>query len=508
MKNFWEVGAVQSVFSPSKQASRLVLVSNRASHVLAATGEEITWRRAVSGLVSAVEPVLNSLGGTWVAWGGRLGNHNQKGMQIAVPVGSPRYTLQEVVLTEEEYRGYYHGFANSCLWPLAHQMIDKCQFQREHWRAYRKVNHKFARVVLDLASKNDIFWVHDYHLALVPQIVRRQYPQSKIAFFWHIPFPPPDVFTVLPWGRQILHGLLGSDLIAFHTRSYLENFLTCVKKFFPVKMNFENGLLWFGDRRIIVRALPVGINWQRYEQLAGDPEVREQAQKIRRAMGAEHLLVGIDRLDYTKGIPERIKAVGAFLEKYPQYRGKITLLQIAVPSRNDVAAYARLKEEVERLVGEINGLFDGGDGAVPVRYLHRALDEKEVVAHYLAADVLLVTALRDGLNLVAKEFIATRADGRGVLLLSPFAGAAEELQGALLANPYDTAQLASKIKFALEMPPEEKQERLMILRQTVKNKDLRWWWQTHLKFLSLPSGRPAPEKNIVPNQAPRWSARI
>ncbi|MEW6425989.1 MAG: trehalose-6-phosphate synthase [Bacillota bacterium] len=491
---------MQSALNPIRQTGSLVVVSNRASYVFTGNREQITWKRAVSGLVSAVEPVLNSFNGTWVAWCGRLNNGHARGMKIAVPAGSPRYTLQEVTLDEEEYNGYYHGFANSSLWPLAHQMIDKCAFKQEYWQAYRQVNHKFARAVVDSATEESIFWVHDYHLTIVPQLIRRRYPQSKIAFFWHIPFPPPDIFGVLPWARQVLHGLLGSDLIAFHTRSYLENFLACVKKYFRLQVNLEHGLVWSGNRRIIARAIPVGINWQRFEQLANDPEVKAQARRIRRAAGAEHLLLGIDRLDYTKGISERIKAFGAFLEKYPQYQGRATLLQVAVPTRNGVEAYARLKEEVERLVGEINGLYDRGYGAVPVRYLHRSLNEKELVAHYLAADVLLVTALRDGLNLIAKEFIAARTDGQGVLLLSPFAGAAEELKSAVLANPYNLNQLANRMKVALEMPPEEKQERLRTLQQVVKNKDSRWWWQTHLKLIALPQGRLTPEKHIAANQ--------
>jgi len=491
---------VQTPFNPNQQTGKLVVVSNRASYVFAEDAEQITWKRAVSGLVSAVEPVLNSANGTWVAWCGRLGSPQGKGVRIGVPAGSPRYFLQEVVLDQEDYRGYYHGFANSCLWPLAHQMIDKCDFQGQYWQAYRKVNHQFARTVFECARAESIFWVHDYHLAIVPQLIRRRLPGAKIAFFWHIPFPPPDVFAVLPWGRQVLHGLLGSDLIAFHTRSYLENFLACAKKYFRLKINPEIGLIWFGDRRIITRAVPVGINWQHFEQLADDPEVKAQAQQIRRSTGAKHLFLGIDRLDYTKGIPERIKAFGAFLDKFPQYRGKATLLQIAVPTRNGVEAYDRLKAEVERLVGEINGTYDHGYGAVPVRYLHRSLNEKELVAHYLAADVMLVTALRDGLNLIAKEFIAARTDGRGVLLLSPFAGAADELTSALLANPYNVTQLANRMKTALEMPPEEKRERLRALQQTVKNKDSRWWWQTQLKLISLPQGRLTPEKLLAANQ--------
>lgn len=490
---------MQLSINPVRQSNKLVVVSNRAGYVFSGEEGQFSAGRAVSGLVSAVEPVLNSSSGTWVAWCGRLGGEAERGITLAVPQDAPRYTIREVILEEEEYRKYYHGFANSCLWPLAHQMIEKCEFKKEYWLAYRKVNRKFARAALSCGRADTLFWVHDYHLTLVPQIIRRHLPEARIAFFWHIPFPPAEAFSVLPWGRQVLHGLLGSDLVAFHTKSYLENFLACLKKDFRLKVQAETGTIWTGSRWITARALPVGINWQRFEQLAEDPEVRARARRIREAIGAEYLLLGIDRLDYTKGIAERIKAFGAFLKKYPQYQGKATLLQIAVPTRNGVEAYDRLKKEVERLVGEINGLYDRGYGAVPVRYLHRSLSEKELVAHYLAADVLLVTALRDGLNLIAKEFVAARADGQGMLILSPFAGAADEMKSALLANPYDTAQLVNKMKLAVEMPAGEKTKRIRELRQIVKNRDSRWWWQTHLKLISLPHGTAAPDKIIAAN---------
>ncbi len=485
----------------------LAVISNRGAYTFAEENGKLKTTRSVSGLVSAVEPVLTSNKGIWVSWCGRLDNNrNSRGILAAIPTGQSQYNVQEVILNEKEYNAYYHGFSNSTLWPLAHQMIDKCVFEGEYWHAYRRVNYIFARITALVTQQDDLFWVHDYHLMLVPKLLRRYYPLARIAFFWHIPFPPPEVFQLLPWGKQLLQGLLKSDLVAFHTRSYVNNFLACVERYFPAKINQEKGTIRLRDRRIMVRDLPVGIDWRRFEQLASDPQIRLRANQIRHAIGSEYLLLGIDRLDYTKGIPEKIKALGEFLKRYPKYRGRVSLLQIGVPTRNGVDTYDLYRQKIAQVVGEINGLYDQGYGAVPVRYLNRSLDEKELVAHYLAADVMMVTPVRDGLNLVAKEFVASRNDGNGVLLLSTYAGAAEQLDGALLANPYDYEQLAVKIKKALEMSAAEKQEHLKVLKQSVMNKDIQWWWQANLKLVAaVPKIRPVTEDGI---SSPTKTARL
>lgn len=482
--------AVLSAGSP-----QVVVVSNRGAYVLQEHGDALIPKRTVGGLASAVEPVLTDYGGTWISWCGRLDNSGRKtGAMLEVPQTDPRYQIQEVLLTEEEHTRYYHGFCNACLWPLLHQLPERCTFRQDYWEAYRLVNRKFARITLQ--TEKEIYWIHDFHLALVPQFLRKSLPEAKIAFFWHVPFPPADIFQILPWGRQLIYGLLGSDLIAFHTPQYAQNFLETVARYYPAKISREQGLIRFRHRRIIVSAIPVGINFHRFEQLAADPKVRLRAQEIRNSLGAEKVLLGVDRMDYTKGIPQRLKALACLLEQYPPYRGKVTLLQIAVPSRNGVGEYGALRQEVERLVGEINGRFDEGQGAIPVRYRYQSLDLPELVAHYLAADVLLVTALRDGLNLVAKEFVASRIDGRGVLVLSQFAGAAQELQGAILANPHEPHDLARKMKAALEMPLPEQRSRLEAMRRVVKNHDVRWWWQSHFKII----------KSLYPGTIPTPSA--
>ncbi|SHJ58240.1 alpha,alpha-trehalose-phosphate synthase (UDP-forming) [Desulfofundulus thermosubterraneus] len=476
------------MYGYGRTPSQVVVISNRGAYTFQKDHDQLITKRTVGGLTSAVEPVLTAHGGTWISWCGRIDHTGKdRGVKLGIPPAEPRYHIQEVFLSPEEHENYYHGFCNACLWPLCHQLPERCSFERAYWDAYRRVNQKFARITLE--AKKGIYWIHDFHLALVPQLLRHRSPGATIAFFWHIPFPPADLFQILPWGRQIIYGLLGSDLIAFHTSRYAQNFLDTVACYYPARIYPEQGLIRLRNRRILVQALPVGINYHRFEQLAADPAVRARAEEIRKSLAAEKVLLGIDRMDYTKGIPERIRAMAYLLEKYPAYRGRVTLLQIAVPSRNGIGEYGTLKREVERIVGEINGRYDQGYGAVPVRYRYQALDQAELVAHYLAADVLLVTALRDGLNLVAKEFVASRIDGKGVLILSPFAGAAQELHGALLANPFEPAHLAAKIKMALEMPFQEQKSRLESLRRIVKSRDVRWWWQSNLMLVkSLGSG--------------------
>lgn len=454
--------------------TKMVVVSNRSPFVPVGG----TWKRAVSGLVSCVEPLLKACGGTWVAWGGHTG-----GAPVLTAPPGCLYHLREVPLTKKEYDGYYQGFTNQCLWPLSHGFIEKCSFSGAHWQEYRQVNEKYALATNAApAGRDSLFWVHDYHLALVPQLLRQLNKTARIAFFWHIPFPAPDIFRLLPWGREILTGMLGSNLIAFHTPSYVENFIACVRQNFNVSVQPENDLLVFNGHPVSVKALPVGVDWRKYNELAGRNSVRCRGREIRRVTGAEHILLGVDRLDYTKGILERLRAFELFLESYPEFAGRVTLIQIGVPTRSGVKAYSRLRREVEEMVGRINGRYDRLSRAVPVRYLSRSLDEAELAAYYLAADAALVTPLRDGMNLVAKEYVACRTDHTGVLVLSKFAGAAETMPDALLVNPYAQEELARVIHTALTLPVEEKSRRMRALRQVVRERDLHWWGQNILKY--------------------------
>ncbi len=469
------MGSVKPLAARSN--GRLVVVSNRGACILRETPEGIESVPSVSGLVSAIEPVIAQEGGAWIAWGGRYGKENQSlGISRPMPEDGQKYVFHEVLLTPREVNLYYEGFANSCLWPLCHNFVEKSVFHEEQWQAYCNVNKKYAQVILQKTTPNDWIWVHDYHLARVPGDIRRYRPHARISLFWHIPFPPAEVFAVMPWAKEYISGMLEAELLGFHTGSYVQNFLQAAAEIAGAEVDYMSGTVYRTGRKIKVVAIPIGINWREFTRLAGSDEVIRKASRIRRAAGGEYLLIGVDRLDYTKGIPERLRAIAWLLENYPHYRGKMTFIQIAVPSRTGTHAYRELKRQIEENVGRINGAFTE-DYHVPVRYLFKPLSKPELVAHYLAADMALVTPVKDGLNLVAKEYVVANAKDVGVLLLSPFAGAANQLKDALIANPYDFRETASKIVLGLEMPVIEKKRRLAALNKVVREQDIDWWWR-------------------------------
>ena len=441
-----------------------MVASNRGPYVVRGRSRV----RSVSGLVSALEPPVRASGGVWVAWSG--GHATPDGTDAA----EAGYRWREVHLSAEEVAGYYHGFANRVLWPLCHYFLEKCDFRKGHWETFVRVNRKFAAEILAVADDDDIIWVHDYHLALVPHFLRPGLTRQRLGFFWHIPFPPRDLFQVLPWAGEILRGMLGSDLVGFHSPGYVDNFLSCVRDLPGVRVDRERQGVEYGSRRVLVRAFPAGIDCGYFRALADRSDVAPAAARLRRMLGVERLGLAVDRLDYSKGILERLHALELFWERYPEYRGRVSVIQIAVPSRTEVEAYRALRREVEEAVGRVNGRFSDGHW-LPVYYLCRAFTQEELAVYYAAVDVALVTPLRDGLNLVAKEYVATRTDGRGVLVLSRFAGAAEELKEALLVNPYDLEDMVAKIRAAFDMPVTEQVRRMQALQERVRRHDISWW---------------------------------
>ena len=451
---------------------KLVVVSNRGPYVIRGRNKE----RAVGGLVTAVEPVVRATKGTWVAWGGREGGSGEFSGDGA------GYSWREVPLSREEIHGYYYGFANRVLWPLCHCLVEKCEFSRAQWRVFVEVNRKFAHIAAGESAEADLVWVHDYHLPLVPAVIRRQLKNQKIAFFWHIPFPPRDVFAILPWAREILAGLLGSHLIGFHASDYVENFCQCARDLLGARVDPVQGWVEYQGRRTWVRAVPIGIDVETFETHQRGVEVAGVSRRLREMLGVEKLALSVDRLDYSKGIPERLAALELLWERHPEYRGRLSFIQIAVPTRTEVEAYRLLKRQVEEAVGRINGRFSDGKW-LPVYYLYRGFSQAELALYYAAADVALVTPLRDGLNLVAKEYLIARGRQPGVLVLSKFAGAAAELREALLVNPYDVEDMVAKIRLALEMPGPEQLMRLHLLQQRVRRRDLRWWVSSFLAHL-------------------------
>jgi len=487
--------------------NHLVVVSNRAPYVLEENAGEARGKKAVSGLVSALEPILENCGGTWVGWCGRKTQNGEvTGSRFEVPFNKPAYTIQELMLGEEEFAGYYHGFSNDCLWPVSHCFLEKSTFDHEHWRQYYEVNKKFASVAARASLPGSLIWVQDYHLTLVPRMLRDLQHQGKIAFFWHIPFPPLEIFSAIPWADQILKGLLNSDLLAFHLEGYVYNFLRCAQQLLGAPVDYRTGTVLWRGRAVSVQALPIGIDATEFEELAARPEVIGQASVIRQTIGADYLFVSVERLDYTKGVLEKLLAIEKFLELHPGYRDRVAFLQVAVPTRTEVATYAGLRKEVEETVGRINGLF-GADWRVPVRYRFDSLSRPQLVAHYLAADVALVTPLRDGLNLVAKEFVASRVDRLGSLILSPFAGVAEQLSAALRANPYDALDMVEQMRNAIEMSPAEQAGRMAQLQKAVKTFNLGWWWQSVLNSLNARWTRQQEGKVLTTEAIARLAAK-
>jgi len=457
---------------------RLVLVSNREPYVRKRIPGGVRLERTAGGLVTALDPVMRASGGVWVAW--QPEGEPGREPRFQVPAEEPQYTLRQVPLTQKEIARYYYGFANRALWPLCHYFVDRCCFEEEDWRQYVEINSRFADAVCEEAQPGDLVWVHDYHFCLLPQMLReRRGEGGPLAFFLHIPFPAEEVFRVLPWRRQILTGLLGADLVGFHTPEYAGDFLGCCERLLGATVDYERGIVHFEGRAVQVGAFPIGIDVAEFRQLAAAPTTAERVTRIRSGFDGVQLVLGVDRLDYSKGILERLHAVDVLLEQHPELRRRLVFLQIAVPSRTQVREYKELKQRIDEMVGRVNGRHGAADWQ-PVRYVYRSLPRHELVAFYRAADVCLVNPLRDGMNLVAMEFVAAQAglpeEDAGVLVLSELTGAAHELgENALLINPFAIHETAEAITRALAMPAAERGRRMEELQRSIDRCDIHGW---------------------------------
>ncbi len=442
------------------------------------------WRRSPGGLVTALEQVMSKRTGAWVGWPGSAD------LEVD-PFDVDGMRLVPVPLSADEVEQYYEGFANDTIWPLYHDVISPPRYRRAWWEAYVRVNERFAAAAAAVAAQGATIWVHDYQLQLVPRMLRDLRPDVTIGYFHHIPFPAYGLYSQLPWRRQVLEGLLGADVIGFQRVADASNFARAVRR--QLRFDTKAGSVRVptaggGSRTVQARAFPISIDTDAYIELAHRPDVQERARTIREELGnPRRILLGVDRLDYTKGIQHRLKAYGELLEDGRISVEDVTLVQVASPSRERVAAYVQLRDEIELTVGRINGDFDTM-GHTAIRYLHQAYPREEMVALYLAADVLLVTALRDGMNLVAKEYVASRIDERGVLVLSEFAGAADELGAALLINPHDIGGVKEAIMTAIRMPPSEQQRRMRSLRKRVLEHDVEDWSREFLAALAEAAG--------------------
>jgi trehalose 6-phosphate synthase/phosphatase len=461
---------------------RLLIVSNRLPVGVRVLGGKVSLVASSGGLATGLRDYHERSSGQWIGW---------PGDESRLSPGQRRESRQAMVarrliplrLSPQEMRGYYEGFSNGILWPVFHHLLDRIPLDSRDWRTYREVNEKFAVAVAKQYRPGDLIWVHDYQLALVPALLRERLPESRIGFFLHIPFPAHEVFRVLPWRQELLKGMLGSSLVGFHAESYVRHFATAVRAI--LGLSLDAGVVAYLNRHVRIGAFPMGIDAASFGQLAADSGVLAEAESVRRRSAGRAIILGVDRLDYTKGIPRRLLAFRRLLEQEPRLRDRVRLIQVAVPSRDTAEPYRVFRKELDELVGRINGAVSTLD-STPVHYLYRSISRAQLVALYLAADVMLVTPLRDGMNLVSKEFVASRVDEDGVLVLSEFAGSAEHLTEAVIVNPYDIDGVVAALKRALSMPKGERTRRMRALREHVLARDVHVWAGTFIDVLSEP----------------------
>ena len=456
-----------------------IVVSSREPYVHKKTSAGIKVEQPAGGLTSAMDDVLRAVGGTWVAWGSGSGDRAVSDRdRVVVPPDNPSYTLRRVWLTPREANNYYHGYSNRVLWPLSHMALDKVYFRKRYWKDYTAVNGKFARAILEEAKPHSIVWLHDYHLCLVPSLLRDAAPELTVAHFWHIPWPGWGVFRICPQAREILTAMLGNDLIGFQTPLFARNFMECVQECLGhiegLEIDYRSGTVTYGGHTTRLKSFPISIDYDRFASAATSPRTETTIRKLREKFKmAGHVGVGVDRLDYTKALVQRLQALELFFEKYKRFRGNFTFVQIAVPTRLQ-EPYISYKRAVESLVNKINRKYATRDW-MPVVYLDKKVDFNELVVYYRIADLAIISSLYDGMNLVAKEFAACQADEKGTLILSEFTGAAEELGGALFVNPYDIEGFADRIKEAIVMDREARRARMSVLRRQVREYDLKSW---------------------------------
>jgi len=474
----WTKARLEEVAQTRLAGAKLVVVSNREPFIHVQEADGIRCMTPASGLTTALTPVMAACNGTWVAHGSGDADRLavDKHDRVAVPPDGPAYTLRRVWLTKEEEKGYYYGFANEAIWPLCHVCHVRPRFDRNDWEQYQRVNRKFADAVLEeVGDEPAVVFTQDYHFALLPRMLRESRPDLVLVHFWHIPWPNREAFRICPWGAELLDGLLGNDLIAFHIQHHCNNFLETVERALEACVDMEHFSVLRGGKRTCVRPHPISIDPEAATSyLPEDPKKEEKRLRRRLHLNGRRLLIGVDRVDYIKGIPERLLAVDNLLTRYPELREKFQFVQIGAPSRTHVPAYKQLEQEIATLVEDIDWRH-GTDTWRPVVYLYEHHGPEEVYALYRAATACVVSSLHDGMNLVAKEFVAARSDLRGSLVLSRFTGAARELPDALLINPYDRVEFADTLRHALLMAPEEQERRMRSMRRQIEDNNVYRW---------------------------------
>src|SRR5512143_2619565 len=478
-ESLWTADRLKDHMLSELGGKKLYLISNREPYMHEKEGTGVRCIVPAGGLVTALDPVMRACDGLWIAHGsGDADRETVDGdNKLRVPPGEPAYTLKRVWLTKEEEDGYYYGFANEGLWPLCHITHNRPEFRLEDWTHYRKVNEKFADALLtEIAGEQyPMVLVQDYHLALLPSLIKEKRPDAKVAIFWHIPWPNPEAYGICPWRQEILQGMLGADIIGFHIQFHCNNFLETVDRFLESKIDWEQFSVTRGGHTTMVKPFPISVSLERSSGTT-PPEGWTAKEELLRNVGvrAEYLGVGVDRIDYTKGIPERFRAIERFFEKYPEFLGRFTFVELGAPSRTHIKKYRDLMTEIEDAVEKINWRFRTKTW-LPILFLKAHHTHEAIAPYYRASDLCMVTSLHDGMNLVAKEFVAGRDDEDGVLILSQFTGASRELKNAIIVNPYDIEQMADAIHLSLGMPPEERRDRMGRMRENLLEYNVYRW---------------------------------
>ena len=495
----WTRERLRTHITDCLRGGRLLVLSNREPYLHELQDGKTRLRTPAGGLVAALDPVLRASGGVWIAHGAGNADRMTADEQgrLAVPPDDPAYTLRRVWLSRDEEHGYYHGFANEGLWPLCHLAHERPVFRASNWEHYLRANQRFAAAALEeVGADPAVVLVQDYHLALVPRLLKDARPDLAVGLFWHIPWPNPEAFRICPWRAELLRGLLGADLIGFHLQQHCNNFLDTADRMSEARLDWNRFTVELNDHVSRVRPFPIGIQPWSERQTPSGIHLARQIDELRDRYSLDHMrvAVGIDRIDYTKGLPERFRAVARFLERYPRYRGQFTLVQLSVPSRTYLRRYRDYVNELESLVDTINWRFQTA-GWKPIRFLLGDHDVATLHAFMRLAEIGIVSSLHDGMNLVAKEFVAARSDLDGILILSEFTGTARELSDALIVNPYDVEQFSEAIQRALEMPPDERRERMTRMRRQVEHHNVYRWAADFLETLTTdPAATPSTQE--------------
>lgn len=475
----WTAESLKTLIEEKLNHSLFVVASNREPYIHKSTIDGVQCIIPASGVTMALDPVLQASGGIWVAHGSGDADRQvvDERNRVKVPPQDPKYTLRRLWLNKAEETGYYYGFSNETLWPLCHIVYKKPNFEEADWLHYKAVNQKFAKTILDeIGDQKAFVFIQDYHLTLVPKLLREANPEIKSALFWHIPWPNPEAFRINPWKEEILQGMLGADLLGFHINHHVDNFLNTVDQTLEVRVDRVSSTVFSGGRESLIRSFPISVDYERIKKEASSPAITGMIERIKKEynLTAQYIGIGTDRIDYTKGILERFKAIDKFLEKYPEYLGKFTFLQAGVLSRIHIKKYKELNDEINALVEQINWKYSS-DSWQPIVMLRRHFSPNELIVLYRMADICIVSSLHDGMNLVAKEFVASTDPRKGMLMLSRFTGSARELTDAVLINPYASDNFAEAIKTALEMPPEEKEKRNLKMKENIAENNIYKW---------------------------------